>query len=160
MSDDDWNALDVEITEAFTPGAPIKERDLFAGRQPQIALLTDAVRRAGHHAVIYGEPGVGKSSLANTFALGMHSPTRHLIYQKVKAEPNDSFTSLWKKVFKRLSYQTEVDGITVTRRVSEDYSGELDADDVQIELSNFSLNSTPVVVIDEFNLMEDPSVSL
>ena len=39
----DWDAIRAEITESFSPGAPVEEKDLFAGRAHQINLLKDAV---------------------------------------------------------------------------------------------------------------------
>ena len=34
-----WAVLRQEITEAFSPGAPVQEKDLFAGRSAQITAL-------------------------------------------------------------------------------------------------------------------------
>jgi hypothetical protein len=59
-SQDDWDALRSEILEIFTPGAPIDEVALFAGRQPQIRKLRDTLLSKGRHAVVFGEKGVGK----------------------------------------------------------------------------------------------------
>jgi len=55
----------------FKPTAPINREDLFAGRQPQTRDVVDAVNQQGQHAVLYGERGVGKTSLAN-----MDHPTK------------------------------------------------------------------------------------
>lgn len=63
---DKWDVLEGEILDVFSPGAPIRERELFSGRLDQISQLLDAVRQNGKHAVIFGDPGVGKTSLANT----------------------------------------------------------------------------------------------
>lgn len=159
-SAEDWEHLFAEVTEAFSPGAPIRERDLFSGRLDQIRMLVDAVRQRGRHAIIFGERGVGKTSLANTFALGIHSSTSLLIAEKVNADPNDDFTSLWKKIFKRLAYRIHENGIDVMRRVSDDYSSEITPDDVQIEMQSFSINSSPIMILDEFDRVQDPTVSL
>lgn len=48
----------------FSPSAPITRKDLFAGRTKQLMQLIDAVTEPGQHAVIYGERGVGKTSMA------------------------------------------------------------------------------------------------
>lgn len=160
LPEDAWENLYAEATEAFTPGAPIRERDLFAGRTEQIAMLIDAVRQRGRHAVIFGERGVGKTSLSNTFALGLNSPTNKLIAEKINADPNDSFTSLWKKTFKRFAYYIQQDGVEVRRYIADDYSGTISPDDVQIELNNFSLNSTPIIIFDEFDRIEGKETSL
>ncbi len=47
----------------FQPRIPINRPDFFAGRWDQLTTIVDAVSQAGLHAVIYGERGVGKTSL-------------------------------------------------------------------------------------------------
>lgn len=49
----------LEINKVFTPGSPVNERDLFAGRILQISTLIEATSQRGYHAVLYGERGVG-----------------------------------------------------------------------------------------------------
>jgi hypothetical protein len=36
----------------FTPGSPVSERDLFAGRQDQIKRIMEAVSQKGFHATL------------------------------------------------------------------------------------------------------------
>ena len=149
---EDWSNLRAEITEAFSPGAPVQERDLFAGRSTQIASLEDAVNQRGRHAIVYGERGVGKTSLVNVLPLVMHRPNRELIYVRVNADPTDTFVSLWKKVFKRMTYvASSIEGGTVTKKISEDFGSELTPDDVQLVLSEFSSIHIPIIVLDEFD---------
>jgi len=57
--------LRATILTTFTPGRPINKLDLLAGREEQISKVLEAVLSPGQHAAIYGERGVGKSSLAN-----------------------------------------------------------------------------------------------
>jgi replication-associated recombination protein RarA len=57
--------LDISASQTFRPRTPIATRDLFAGRWGQIKTLADAVSQSGLHVVIYGERGVGKTSLSN-----------------------------------------------------------------------------------------------
>ena len=156
----EWDILYGDVTEAFSPGAPIRERDLFAGRREQIASLVDAVRQAGKHAIIYGERGVGKTSLSNTFAVALNSPTRNVLAEKINADSSDDFSSLWRKVFKRLSAKITSGGHTVSRPVSDWYDGPISPDDVEIELESLSHNLIPIIVIDEFDRIVDPDVSL
>lgn len=156
---EDWAALRADITEAFSPGAPVQERDLFSGRGSQIALLEDAVTQRGRHAIVYGERGVGKTSLANVLPLVLHRPNREMIYVRVNADPTDSFVSLWKKVFKRMNYVTSTLDGTVTKRISEDFGSELSPDDVQLVLSEFSNNHIPIIVLDEFDRIKDKAMT-
>lgn len=53
------------LNTAFSPHAPINAASLFRGRVEQIRDVVDALRAAGLHAVVYGDRGVGKTSLAN-----------------------------------------------------------------------------------------------
>lgn len=61
------NRLEFErrLNKAFSPHAPINDASFFSGRIPQIRAVADAIRRPGLHIAIYGERGVGKTSLAN-----------------------------------------------------------------------------------------------
>ena len=153
---EDWDVLRSEITEAFSPGAPVQEKDLFSGRSSQISGLVDAVSQRGRHAIVYGERGVGKTSLVNILKLVMHRPNKELIYVRVNADPTDDFTSLWKKVFKRMSYVTESEeGKQITKKIIDDFPSSISPDDVQIVLSDFSSNHTPIIVLDEFDRIKD-----
>src|SRR5437016_6112758 len=64
-SDEDWRHLGYAIQDAFSPHAPIDDEALFAGRHEIIDRLIDTVFQKGRHAILYGERGVGKTSLAN-----------------------------------------------------------------------------------------------
>lgn len=152
---EDWSAIRAEITEAFSPGAPVQERDLFSGRSSQITSLEDAVNQRGRHAIVFGERGVGKTSLANVLPLVMHRPNRELIYVRVNADPTDNFTSLWKKVFKRMTYVASTLEGPVTRRISEDFGDAMSPDDVQLVLAEFTNNHIPIIVLDEFDRIKD-----
>ena len=68
LTPDDWASLRADVTEAFSPGSPVQERDLFSGRGSQIASLEDAVNQRGKHGIVFGERGVGKTSLANVLS--------------------------------------------------------------------------------------------
>jgi hypothetical protein len=61
----DFSTLYLNIGQVFTPGSPINERDLFAGRIEQLEKIIDAVSERCCHAVLFGERGAGKTSLTN-----------------------------------------------------------------------------------------------
>jgi DNA polymerase III gamma/tau subunit len=56
--------------EVFTPSAPIDNQALFAGRVNQLNRIIGAVSQRGQHAILFGERGVGKTSLANVLSDG------------------------------------------------------------------------------------------
>lgn len=55
----------LKLREVFSPSAPIQTRDLFYGRIKQINKVVETINENGKHTVLYGERGVGKTSLAN-----------------------------------------------------------------------------------------------
>lgn len=152
MSSEAWQTLRQEIIESFTPGTPINEVELFAGRRETIQKLQDTVLEPGRHAVIYGERGVGKSSLANTFYPPLHHQNRSIAAIRINSDAADNFDSLWRKVFRRIQ-RTATDGQRIW--ADQTHAGKITVDDVMAELSDFSLNQCPIVVLDEFDRIED-----
>jgi len=151
MDEDDWYAKIVEALDLFSPGAPVDERALLAGRSSQIDQLLDAVLQRGQHAILYGERGVGKSSLANVFATKLFGPTRAIQIVHVNCHPDDDFDAVWRKVFRRIDEGGQ--------NVADKYERGITPDDVVIELSTFALNSIPIIIIDEFDKLVDDSAS-
>lgn len=147
MTADDWRALRQEVLEAFTPGRPISELELFAGRSEEIQQLEDVVSEQGRHAIIYGERGVGKTSIASTFHRKLNSSTRTVRSICVNADSTDDFTSLWRKVFRRIKTADE----TASGWADEHYLGLIKPDDVVIELASFAVIDVPIVIIDEYD---------
>ena len=146
-TDDDWRHLRWDALDRFSPGAPIDDLNLLAGRIPQIHQMLDTVMQRGQHAILYGERGVGKSSLANTFSVKLVRPTRSITCTSVNCDPSDNFTRLWRKVFRRLSSNED--------NLSDKYLGDIYPDDVVYELSKFQLTTSPIVILDEFDKIPD-----
>jgi Cdc6-like AAA superfamily ATPase len=152
QTDADWQSKIYEVLDIFSPGAPIDEGALLAGRGKQIERLVEALFQRGHHAILYGERGVGKSSLANVFATKIMGSARTLTTIHVNCDPSDDFTRLWRKVFRRLS--------TNDATIADRYPNEILPDDIEIEFSSFALNTIPIVILDEFDKLADPDARL
>jgi Cdc6-like AAA superfamily ATPase len=56
-------ALRAKLLNAYTPARPVVDRRMFAGRTGIMQTLIHAIEEQRLHVVIYGERGVGKSSL-------------------------------------------------------------------------------------------------
>ena len=85
-----------KIDQAFSPFAPINEARFFAGRSAQRSQVVDAILATGRHAVLFGERGVGKTSLANMLKewLGQAIAVAH-----VSVTAGDTFESLLRRAF-------------------------------------------------------------
>jgi len=59
---------DAGIREVFTPNKPIDAIELFLGRKAVVKSVIESLNTPGQHLLLYGDRGVGKSSLANVTA--------------------------------------------------------------------------------------------
>lgn len=159
----EWQALEYNAKSAFTPSAPISRAGMLAGRKAEIERLIDAVLETGRHAVIFGERGVGKTSLANTFHQMIAGVGEDVIQPiRKQVSPEDTFSSLWLKVFREFKHQFTEDigyGREQTQEVSASdlYANGILPDDVIRELFRASNRTTPVVIFDEFDGLNDSS---
>ena len=95
----------------------------------QISRIVDTVLQRGLHGILYGERGVGKSSLANTFPSRVTGRPRTVTCISVNCHPTDDFASVWRKVFRRLKSGGE--------NLSQRYPDIITPDDVVVGLSTF-----------------------
>ena len=148
-SPEDWRTLHFEAMQLFSPSAPVDEAALFAGRSHQLGKMIETVLEKGKHAVLYGERGVGKTSFVKVFRLLFPSVVSEVRLIREALGPNDTFTDIWRKVFKDIEVLTR-DGSRVS--LSDYYDREITADDVRRELAAaFTPNEIPVIVLDEFD---------
>lgn len=57
------SAVRAKLRQAFTPSQPIADRRLFAGREDILKTVIRSIEDQRLHVVIYGERGIGKTSL-------------------------------------------------------------------------------------------------
>ncbi|MFG2349955.1 nSTAND1 domain-containing NTPase [Streptomyces phaeochromogenes] len=84
------------VMRAFSPSAPIASKALFAGRHEQMSELINIAYQSGQHAVIYGERGVGKTSLARVMKEVFDTPNSWTSYYTCSS--GDTFASIWRGV--------------------------------------------------------------
>lgn len=154
QSDEFWQQLSFRAMAIFTPSKPITDTELFSGRRQQLRRLFSAVREPGRHAFVYGEAGVGKTSIAYSVQ-EEQTKGQALNFIRKSAFSSDSFSSLWLGIFKEICMYSEGEGERVIR-LSDNYSTELTPNDVVRELGYFNI---PTIVIDEFNLIADRNVT-
>jgi hypothetical protein len=91
------------LSQAFTPARPVSKADLFAGRDEQISRCISAVFQDGLHIVVYGERGVGKTSLANVLPeilRGIKDPGLGAV--RIDCSSSTDYDGLWFQVCKEL----------------------------------------------------------
>ena len=88
--------------EAFTPTSPIDQANLFAGRLDQISRMMEVVAQKGQHAIIYGERGVGKTSLAQTTYSMVNAKLDGIDCVHVDCSRQTTCAAIWHSVFREL----------------------------------------------------------
>jgi Cdc6-like AAA superfamily ATPase len=161
MDNDQARELRMELREAFTPGAPIDKLTLYADRPQQTDLVVDAILQKGRHAIMYGERGVGKTSMAKVLAeLVSDAGLKTVNSDTINCDPTDDFSSLWHKAFRELTFKIQVTSLHLGKSLQEEEK-QLDdllpervtPDDVRRALS--TLHERTVIVFDEFDRIQN-----
>lgn len=95
------------LNQVFSPIQPIQERDFFFGRINQLTKIAEAINEKGQHAILYGERGVGKTSLANI----MYKSYTNVFPIKITCDRRHTFRSLWEDAFDHIQYSQTTNGI-------------------------------------------------
>ncbi len=141
-----WQELDINLSRAFSPTTAISRRDLFHGRQAIVRRLIDAVNQAGRHAIIYGERGVGKTSLASVLSDFLQPFTSETITSaRVNCSRETSYRQIWDSLFRAIGLP------------AKDQFSSFTIDDV-IESLRQEGSRKLILIIDEFDRIEDPDI--
>jgi Holliday junction resolvasome RuvABC ATP-dependent DNA helicase subunit len=130
----------------------------------------------GQHVIIFGERGVGKTSLANVLSkqLELTEEEKNLgpiISPIVNCDTNDTFSSVWKKALDLIelskSYQPigfgvnkHKDSFCATKLLKAEYHHdngnpkEIDPNAVMTVLAKLAKQCVPILIIDEFDRLE------
>ena len=95
---------DLRLGEVFTPSAPIDRLALFAGRIAQRRAVSDAILQRGRHAVLFGERGVGKTSLASVLREALEAAGQAVIAPRVNCDDSDDYSAIWRKALDDLQF--------------------------------------------------------
>lgn len=155
--------LDLKATKVFTPSSPVNKANIFAGRLNIYRKVIDTILSPGQHAILYGERGVGKTSLANVIAerLGTKD-SKTILAPRINCDGSDSYSAIWKKVFNQIYLQKEImplgfviDAKKENFSVGDSFENkEITPDDVKNTLTRLGRDIFLIVVIDEFDRLQ------
>ena len=151
------------LGRVFSPAAPIDRLNLFAGRKQQLAAVMDAISQRGSHAVLFGERGVGKTSLASVLHEYVESLGQSVVAPNVTCDENDDYASIWKRVFDSLEVieQRRLPGLAprieqVVRSAGDRLDeASLTPHRVRGVLEAIGTQTLLVVIVDEFDRVAD-----
>ena len=141
-----WEEWEVRLSQTFSPATAVNRKDFFHGRQAIMRRLIDAANQAGQHAIIYGERGVGKTSLANVLSSYLEPFTSETIASaRVNCYGETTYAQIWNALFRQVGLPTkgEYDRLTL--------------DDVFDTLHNEDTRKL-ILIVDEFDRIQDPDI--
>ena len=102
----------IRLGGIFTPATPIHDADLFSGRHRLFVRIADAINQIGMHCILFGERGVGKTSLINILADVIEPAVySEMTIAKVNCETTDDYASLMRKLMSRIITIQETPGL-------------------------------------------------
>ncbi len=94
------------LAVVFNPAGPVSHSDLFQGRRGQIERILSAVGQHGQHVILFGERGVGKTSLASLtheFWASYAREATGFLALRYNCDPDDTFGTIWARIAELLA---------------------------------------------------------
>ena len=150
----------VQLGEVFTPATPIQDADLFSGRSELLLRIADAVSQRGMHCILFGERGVGKTSLANTLPAFIKATGTELVTASINCDTTDDYASLIRKLMQEIIIAQRIQSIGFSNEstweespLSQGLPDTPRPNDIRLLLQ--SINANPLLILDEFDRVTD-----
>lgn len=108
--EDERRLKESRVRDVFTPHTPINQENLFRGRMAEVQQILSTLNTPGQHVLLFGDRGVGKSSLANITSSKLIKITEKELVIK-RCSKSDSFCTIFENVLMKcgidLSIQTK-----------------------------------------------------
>lgn len=161
MSQSEHDELVFQLGQKFKPATPINREDLFSGRQSQTLEVVDAINQNGQHVLLYGERGVGKTSLANMIMFKLHNPGLPVMTPHINCSVSSTTDDLWEAILADVRYRAERTKTALPRPVvgvmQEIESGlrpRITLEMLRDVFQRLSEKMVLVIIFDEFDVLE------
>jgi len=150
-----WLQLKLDVGRLFS-AAPLSQghgtrENLYTGRASEVRVMMHAVRDPAKHVLLYGERGLGKTSLANAFWRNNNTLTQPLFAARVQVYPFDDFSSLWSRALEE--FQAAIpQTYNYTKEVSSQFA-HVTPDIVRREFQKIPPRVGAIMIVDEFDLL-------
>ncbi len=84
-ANDRFASIRAKLRHAFTPSQPVADRRMFAGREEVLKTIIGSIEDQRLHVVLYGERGIGKTSLLHMLTQAAHEARYIVVYSSCGA---------------------------------------------------------------------------
>ena len=162
------------LSEVVSPSSPIRSIQYLKGRDPQLLAIDRALFAPGRHVFIYGDRGVGKSSLAATAAYQYQSAESDPIF--VSGSIDDTFKTVVANIANKVLGRSRVEAVKQNTNMGIEWRGlkwgagiEISTIDIASQIQSVGdavellkqvakqHSEKPIVVLDEFDTIVELS---
>jgi hypothetical protein len=152
----DWLQLERDVARLFS-AAPLSavgslghgpREELYLGRASEIRQMVYAVRDPAKHILLYGERGLGKTSLANTFWRNSSTPDYPILAARIQVNPFDDFSSLWSRALEEFQTVFKHHNTEIRSNFAH-----VSPDIVRQEFQKLPRHLGALIIVDEFDLL-------
>lgn len=147
---------------AFGASQPVSDARYFAGRQETLARIISALEGEGAHAVIYGERGIGKTSLMHVLADTARAARYLVVYDSCGADTR--FDTIFRSILSRipLIYHKDTPPNSAAAEKGQSFesllpSGPIGARETSDLLTGVT-GTRLLVILDEYDRVEDSNL--
>lgn len=151
------------VRTVFTPHTPINQENLFKGRISEVQQILSTLNTPGQHVLLFGDRGVGKSSLANIASSKLIKIAEKELVIK-RCSKSDSFSTIFEDVLMKcgidLSIQTKnvsgnlsINGLLGYQKCTE-HGGFLDKAQSPSWICDRVKDANILLLIDEFDSIQ------
>ncbi len=168
----DKHDFGTKLSEVVSPSRPIRSVEYLKGREPELDTIERALFAPGRHVFIYGDRGVGKSSLAATAAYQYQSVDNEPIF--VSGSIDDTFKTVVANIANNGLGRSRVEEIKKQSNMGFEWRGlkweagvEISTIDIAAQIQSVGdavellkqvakqHSDKPVIVLDEFDTIVD-----
>lgn len=161
-----------KLNEVVSPSRPIRSIQYLKGREPELDTIDRALFAPGRHVFIYGDRGVGKSSLAATAAYQYQSAESEPIF--VSGSIDDTFKTVVANIANHALGRSRIESVKQQTNIGIEWRGlkwgagvEISTIDIAAQIQSVGdavellkqvakqHSDKPIVVLDEFDTIED-----
>ena len=150
-----------KIKKVFTPAKPMVD-NFFCGREDEIRMIVDSLNTSGCHVVLFGDRGVGKTSLAGHACKYYQDEIENKAIVKVSCDSSDTFESVVGRIFKDRDIVIK-ENIQTETSVGYAETGIKKTETIHNTVQNFTpawvveklKKEKCIIIIDEFDMLTD-----
>ena len=105
------------VRNVFTPHTPVDKESLFLGRKVEVQQILSTLNTPGQHVLLFGDRGVGKSSLANVASSKLIKIAEMELIIK-RCSKSDNFSSIFEKALEKCGVDVSILNESVSASLS------------------------------------------